>query len=420
MLLSLSSFSKFPGNVCSDDQVDKITICHNGNHQNQGGAELNFQNLCIPFSSIWGHFQSDLLDTVGECGTELTEGKVFACNAGIKHEEPSDVICIQYDNEIEADNCDGSSNCVCSSYDGLASLDYMSHKGFQFLDFSQLSNPNNYVLSHKVAGVDDFVLATTNPKNYVIKTQTLSFNLGSERMGSEYFVDLCWQNENEAGAGEFNFDWSYSYTDRGYEGESYVKVADVSTRTDVLCDDSKGENFGDYSIGTNMPFFNSSVSGSEVVSDAQFCTVRHYFKENSTDFRPWDLKEITVESNLEVKLASGVVANPGFDICHVVTINNDELTLSGHNGVGHPSPSKEVHECQLRFENTAQYREYILEHSIAGSNGGGPNQVDDPRSHRQRHQDDYRGLCKNPSFRNTCVNKLQIFEPNIHNNNYLK
>ena len=85
------SFNITAGNPCSDKDKDlnKVTICHA-----TGGS--NLVNLCVDFAAAHGHLKNHSGDSIGECGTtveSLSDGIVYACNAGIKHEKPAARVC---------------------------------------------------------------------------------------------------------------------------------------------------------------------------------------------------------------------------------------------------------------------------------------------------------------------------------------
>ena len=409
--LCLSS-NVFAGNVCSDNHPGKITICHAGN-DNDNPAEPHFVNVCVDFSSVHGHLKNHTLDSVGECGTsQLLEGIAYACNAGIKHEAPSEQVCYRRSNPALTCNpsvsCSGdlsspSCDCVCSGVNGGANnVDFMSYNGRSFTELDELfqrgdedfwentkySKTSNPGQNSGSVDLDGFVVATNNARNYVLKSETLSFNLGSELFGSEYFVDICWANTNIDYAGSFDLKPKYGYKNKSFFGDTYVDTANIITKTEVECTD-KSDNVSNV-FDENYLMFPGQINDLEpyvgTVEDVSFCRVRHYFKEDTEAFRPWKLNAIDVTTSLEVTLTGDqTTPDKGIRLCHVIVVEDSSSSDTGNGNSSGSSSNVEV--CQLGFESSADYEKFVLHHEDV-SNGNSNS------TYSVNHNDDYRAIVE--------------------------
>ncbi|PIK16105.1 hypothetical protein [Halobacteriovorax sp. JY17] len=394
------------GNICGDNKLNKITICHAGSENNP-----HFVNICVDFSAVHGHLKNHSHDSVGECGSSaesLSDGIVYACNAGIKHEKPNSRVCYLRTNPAVSCNpsisCSpetSSCDCICSgTSDGPNNVDFMKYSGRIFADNEELENigDENFwagtsqaktsIAIHNSGSIDGegFVVATHTPENYVLRNNSLSFELGSELHGTEYFVDLCWKNINKDFAGKFEFTPKYSFKNKQLFGQTYVDSAEILTRTDIECTDEDDYIFNLFDEALSI--FPSQMSelfpqvGS--VDGVSFCRVRHYFKEDSKTFRPWNLNAIEVITSLEVKLTEDQVTpvDEGVKLCHPISAipGNTNGSTNG-NGNGNNDPSLQV--CQVQFVTSLAYEQFVLDHE--DSSNGNSNS-----SYSVNHNDDSR------------------------------
>lgn len=435
LALTLSSNSFAQGKVCKDNKLDKITICQ-AKKDNANPGKVKFVNKCVAFSALYSKLSNHPLTSVGECGSSnnLTDGVVYACNAGIKHVAAAQV-CYQRSNPSVSCNpnpsCDSSTescDCVCSGTNGGENnVDYVKFNGRNFSEYEDLSNISdenfwsNTLLTRNSldqghsSSIDNegFVVATHNPESFVLKDQSLSFQLGSELFGSEYFVDLCWKNTNEDNVGTFDINSLYSYKNKDLFGDSYVSSADIHTKTDVVCTDSDYNSFSQFEE-TYFPFpsqMSEMTPYIESVEDVSFCRVRHYFKENNVAFRPWEVSAIDISTKLEVKLSDDTVVDndDSVRICHIVTVGAP-VEGSG-NGNGNNSNVETV-TCQLEFATSDDYKRFVLHHSPSVS------------SYNPHHNSDYRlingnncsGIVGTPSACYDLINQAEGFTHDVYIN----
>lgn len=337
-------------------------ICHAGSTQNPNHVEI-----CVDFAALWGHFAHHPMDTYGECPTSLNEP--YACNAGIKHLAPVTKICQQLDNNLTATDCDGSSHCVCSeAYDEQYALDFMQ--------FSYQARENSSTDSKTVQAsrTYEYNTAFTDEElgKYEIHTDTLDFNLGSERIGSEYFVDICIENFGADTTQNYELDVSLSLADGVLSQSPYATMTDLTINTEVYCNSdmdnlSNVYNYQVYSSGyrrysTGGMFFTPNVNKDN------FCVVRHFFKENDqlSYLRKWSHLNVMANSLIDIN-DDDTTSNEQIQICHV-----KEIKKRG----------RKTYQCSdLSFNSGENYINYILQYNNVSS-------------WRQDHQHDYEGRCE--------------------------
>lgn len=394
LLITFFNFSAFAVNSCPDY---KAVVCHAGSVNNP-----NFVEICVSFSSLYGHLAEHEMDYYGPCRLRNVQAP-YACNAGMRQKDSSDVICIRKDEDATryVADCGDSKNCMCSGPNDQYLFDYFKVNVADFNPFTE--EESNRRDTHVNAGKDNFTLATTAPATTRIKTDGgLSFNLGAERMNGEYFVDMCWMNTT--GSESYDLDFSIqSYISAHSEiGTNYPEASGLKSRFKIYCDyDFDGVyDYNTLSGVEQSPELPFEVGGIATygfnIANAEFCVVRQAFKETKPEqMRPWDLKKIVVQNNLEIDVPE---FNEGpINICHVQEITNGGGP-GGNNGTNHSygphiaavtvgTPfqtinKKKVHECtQLQFRDSDHLKEYIKHGK-------------DNKEFRDIHQHDYVGTCR--------------------------
>lgn len=254
---------------------------------------------------------------------------IYPCNAGIKHADPQEQVCYKRTEPTttcnpsactEGEQCD----CVCSGTNGGAYL-----MDFMKADYAAWTDHNESVGQSTSASV-----AANTSKNFLFGNETdatgkvsgkyfdkqltsLSFNLGSELFGAEYFLDVCFRAPqiDYATAG-INTRWTAqsAATIQNIAGYSnYQDVAGLTVKSELVCDYQvagapNALNFtpgNDVFSGLTPEALISleAFNGSETVQNAKkdiddngiaptFCRVRYTFAEgNGLEgrelFRPW-------------------------------------------------------------------------------------------------------------------------------------
>ncbi|EQC50503.1 hypothetical protein [Bacteriovorax sp. DB6_IX] len=374
----------------------KAVVCH-------AGSEINphYVEICVSFSSLYGHLAEHEMDYYGECRLRNVKA-AYACNAGMRHKDANETICIQRDNDETryVASCGESKNCMCSGFVNQFVFDYFNVEMSTynpFLDLSALSEVKNIQ-----AGQDRFMAATNTPATTKIKSEGgLSFYLGSERMNGEYFVDMCWTNTTGSQQYDLDFSLSSSIISNIDNGQTYPEVTDLKSKYHLFCDYDFDGYFNYDSLvrvesSPEVPFQLGTYANYDFsISNAEFCVVRQTFEERQPErMRPWDLKKITVLNNLNIETP---IPNDGpIRICHVQEITNGGGP-GGNNGtnhsygphiaavtVGQPFQTvnkKKIHECtQLEFRDSDHLKEYIKHGK-------------DNKEFRDIHQHDYVGNC---------------------------
>lgn len=375
----------------------KAVVCHAGSVNNP-----NFVEICVSFSSLYGHLAEHSNDYYGECTLRNVKSS-YVCNAGLRQKDVNDKICIRrdIDQTVYVNNCDGSSNCTCSSAKDLFIFDFFDVSKADFDPFDGVET-SVYSTSHIQAGKDRYKVATPDPATTRIANENgLSFNLGSERMNAEYFVDACWMNTT--GLEEYELDFSIdSKITSNTQGDNvsldYAQASGLQSRFLLYCDSVfdgvfnyetaqvvASTNYAPFNVGQYTRFDYN-------VSDSEFCFIRQSLIETKPmAMRPWNLKNIVVSNN--VTSHEEVPADRQIEICHINEIsknghgtNGDYSSLIESVRVGQPFSTvdgKKIYECSnLRFENSDHLKAYI---SFAK----------DSKDFRDIHQHDYVGTCNN-------------------------
>lgn len=129
--------------------------------------------------------------------------EIYACNIGIRHRPHSDRVCFTRDDRsVSCDprQCSSASaescNCVCTGstisnvQDGESRLDFIAGS---YSPRNQSSNINY----NRVAGSNNFEQLFNNSESFNYEINSLSLRLGSERFGTEYYIDFCYRAPEE-------------------------------------------------------------------------------------------------------------------------------------------------------------------------------------------------------------------------------
>jgi len=339
-------------------QKGKTVVCHAGSEINP-----NFVNICVDFGSLWGHFAHHSKDSYGECPVQAS--KPYACNAGIKHETPPNNICKDLTTGDYVENCDGLISCMCS-YGGD------TQNRTDFMNFTY-KNRENEQENKRVTGadIDTFATAFTNQEfgKYEILSESLTFNFGSERLGAEYFVDLC--VERPTSSQDYAQVSALLILDGNILRRSpYIGQSQLMLKSSLFCTNDLSEPWKVY----NQLVYNNSYSPypfsgahlNHYSPKSNLCVHRYTFLEevNVPYLRDWE------HSNVKASITIDTLEEDNNDgpiqICHV-------QKLRGNN-----------YQCtNMNFPSSENYIDYILTY----------NNVSD---WRQDHNHDYRGQCLSP------------------------
>lgn len=239
---------------------------------------------------------------------------IYACNAGLKHKGYEGRVCYERDNPENSCNpgtCTSGEmcNCVCTgdtlNNDGQGEyrLDYMTASYRDWADHGEIgANAGSTV---REAGLNSFNQLWNNQTAFGKELSSLTFNLGSERYGAVYFLDVCFR------ATQISYDYpgttiNYSHdkqvtiTDLSQNGYNYEELSGLVVKTVVQC---KAKNQSWYKVEeTPWTAFNGNdlidYSKRNITKDLEKCKVRYLFKESNRSglesLRRWNLQKARV------------------------------------------------------------------------------------------------------------------------------
>lgn len=264
---------------------------------------------------------------------------IYPCDAGIRHARHTDRVC--YDRVTQAscspvlctnlDQC----NCVCtggaSNGDGEYRQDFLSAKYAAWTENGSYA-PSSVSSATVPAQESGFARMFTNKNEWDKQITSLSFNLGSERYGTDFYLDVCYRGPQieywQMYQGQSNSDQNFfpnfaiklqaTVTDLvTANGLKYSTLADLKVKTEVVCDvqglgnyvyahsgtssttnpvydnaqahDLVGVTGGDKNFSTSYAAFNAG-SNLYLLNDwinlgnantPRFCKIRYTFTENA-------------------------------------------------------------------------------------------------------------------------------------------
>ncbi|WP_415062554.1 protease [Bdellovibrio sp.] len=135
---------------------------------------------------------------------------IYACNAGLRHQATTHQACYFQDTQIActpgtgAKDCSSGvchTRCICTNNNGGEYLmDYMKGSYNTWNPAVQSQNSytpagwsNSWSATTKQAGAANYETLVGHTDAFATRIKELSFNLGSELYGAEYFVDICYR-----------------------------------------------------------------------------------------------------------------------------------------------------------------------------------------------------------------------------------
>lgn len=129
--------------------------------------------------------------------------EIYACNAGLRHQETRKQVCYFEDTKTACtpQECNGAvcdTRCVCTNNNGGEFLmDYMKGSYNTWTAATDANNGGfwntNWTATSKQAGNANYETLVPHADAFATRIKELSFNLGSELYGAEYFVDICYR-----------------------------------------------------------------------------------------------------------------------------------------------------------------------------------------------------------------------------------
>lgn len=223
---------------------------------------------------------------------------MYACDAGLKHSKNGSRVCYDRRNPNRSCNpnlCDEGEacNCVCTggdlagngSRDGEYRLDYFMVSHANWTDVGVA--PQNVQSFQYTAGKNTFQRLFNDSTKFSKQLTALSFNLGSERYGAEWFVDICFRAPQIDYPGSFNnndvlnnvlkagvtitdigtsqsssnYSWDLDATDDvWYTGETYENLSGLKVQASLFCKDKSGNVIN--ALNTTSPL--TDFSGGQI------------------------------------------------------------------------------------------------------------------------------------------------------------
>jgi hypothetical protein len=238
---------------------------------------------------------------------------IYACNAGLMHKAYQARVC--YDRNNPENSCNPSlceegqaCNCVCTgdilNNDGQGEfrLDYFTASYSNWADHGEIGSGKK--TKNMTAGKNDFNQLFKDKKAFEKELSSLTFNLGSERYGAKYFLDVCYKSTQityPSGLGlNYSHDKQITVTDLSDNGYNYEDLSGLAYKTVVVC---KKKDSSDTQTEINDW---AQFNGSQVVDfskvnfsfDIEKCKVRYLFKETNRtgleSLRRWNLQKARV------------------------------------------------------------------------------------------------------------------------------
>ncbi len=240
---------------------------------------------------------------------------IYACNAGLKHKGYENRVCYERDNPERSCNpgtCTSGEmcNCVCTgdtlNNDGQGEyrLDYFTASYRDWADHGEFGA--NSATVNKEAGLTEFNKLFSNNESFNKELTSLTFNLGSERYGAVYFLDVCFRAtqisyDYPGSTINYSHDKQVTITDLSDNGYNYEELSGLLVKTVVSCKAKGGSTF--VADETDWTAFNGSdlinYAKKNITYDLEKCKVRYYFKESNrqdtlASIRRWNLQKARV------------------------------------------------------------------------------------------------------------------------------
>lgn len=238
---------------------------------------------------------------------------IYACNAGLAHAGYSKRVCYERDQPQKSCNpnlCEEGQtcNCVCTGSitgdgQGEYRLDFLKATFSDWADHGELGA--NSGTAYKEAGKNSFNQVFPNNVAFNKELKSLTFNLGSERYGAVYFLDVCFKatqiRYNYPGS---TINWALerqvTITDLSNNGYNYEELSGLQVKAEVACWKKGGGDFKITDSGWKNFNGNDLINWSKknISKDLKMCKVRYYFRESKRDglesIRKWNLQEARV------------------------------------------------------------------------------------------------------------------------------
>ncbi len=267
---------------------------------------------------------------------------IYPCDAGIKHDTHKTEVC--YDSSTEK-TCDPKTceenepcNCVCTGGTDSTNDDYTQDfftVNHAIWTDSGLPMPQE-TSSTMTASNQDFVRIFKDKNEWDNKINSLTFNLGSERYGTEFYLDVCYRgpqidfNGNPSG-NKYAMKLQSTITDLiSVNGLRYSELSGLQVKVTATCDLQKagsnsgaptdnaqdhqimGVSGGDKNYSTNYTAFNAGANAlllNEWINNSnnqppRFCKIRYSFIENMRNNTSNPISQIRKWSKQQARIST--------------------------------------------------------------------------------------------------------------------
>lgn len=243
---------------------------------------------------------------------------IYPCDAGIKHDNHKEQVCYDRSNQsscdptvcIEGEPC----NCVCTGGSDSNSDDYTQ----DFFTASHATWTDNgspipqEMSSTVTASNQDFSRIFTDKNEWDNQLTSLTYNLGSERYGSEFYLDVCYRGpqldyDGNPSGNKYSMKLQSTITDLiAVNGLRYSELSGLQVKVTATCDlqgsgnssgpatdnaqdhQINGVSGGDKNFSTQYTSFNAGANAfllNDWINNAnskppRFCKIRYSFIEN--------------------------------------------------------------------------------------------------------------------------------------------
>jgi hypothetical protein len=179
---------------------------------------------------------------------------IYACDAGLMHARHNERVC--YD-RVTKDSCnpgictdDNDCNCVCTggynSDAGEYRHDFVTASHTQWVDNGD--SVGTIASTKKIAGVTGYNTIFTNRQEWNNQLTSLSFNFGSERYGSEFYLDVCYRGPqieyfyagqfggSQNNSPNFQMRAQATITDLSSTIKTYEELSGLVVKAEAVCD----------------------------------------------------------------------------------------------------------------------------------------------------------------------------------------
>lgn len=196
---------------------------------------------------------------------------IYPCNAGIKHKEPVGSVCYNPNtfnscNPDDVQQClnngEADCDCVCTGEqngDHEGTVDFLNAKYTNWTDHGDTPSSFGYEQIQANNHDNDFNKVFSESDKFGKRIKKLTVNLGSERYGAEYYVDICYRATqinylDNAQANEFSIedDANEVSAPQAFHNDPTYKIERKVTVTDLKSNGAYTGN--DWDLGGDLSF----------------------------------------------------------------------------------------------------------------------------------------------------------------------